>query len=130
MAERLEREVAVLEAFGSSTGEVDTKTFAHIKDLLTTSVSAGLSKDSISIHLIHTIRSQDETTLLTNALHVRTESRSAPTRCRSLISSRMTYSAVCCMSAKKASSYKLHMTSLSDMNKLSTIGSEMEVKPQ
>ena len=41
--------------------EVDTKTFADVGDLLTTSVSAGLSKGSDSIHLIYTIQRKYET---------------------------------------------------------------------
>ena len=59
--------------------EVDTKTFMDVGNLLTTSVSAGLSKDNGSIHLLHTIQSQDNTTtLLTNALHVGTGPRFVP----------------------------------------------------
>ena len=38
----------------------DTKTFADVGNLLNTSVSAGLSKDSGSIHLIHAIQSQEQ----------------------------------------------------------------------
>ena len=56
--------------------------------------------------------------LLTNALHV-----------SSLISSRMTYNVIYCMPEKKVSYYKLHMTHLYDMNEVSTIMSQMEVKP-
>ena len=71
MAELLERAVAVREVLGSILTEADTKTFADAGNLLTTSVSAGLSKDSGSIHFILTMQSQDNTTtLLTNALHV------------------------------------------------------------
>ena len=40
--------------------EVDRKPFADLGNLLTTSVSAGLSKDSGSIHLILTIDSQEQ----------------------------------------------------------------------
>ena len=39
--------------------------------------------------------------LLINALHVGTGSRSVPTRFRSFISSGMTYIVICCMSEKK-----------------------------
>ena len=46
-----------------------------------------------------------------------------------LISSWMTYSAICRKSEKKVSFYKLHMTPLYNMNKVSTIGLQMELKP-
>ena len=68
MAEWLERAVTVQEVSGSSPVEADTKSFADVGNLLTTSISAGLSKDSDFIHLIHTTQSQDNTTsLLTTA---------------------------------------------------------------
>ena len=105
VAEWLERAVAVQEISGSSPGQLGHKNLCGIRNLLTTSVSAWLSKDSGSIHFIHTIISQDNTTLLTNALNFRTGSRSVPTRRRSLISSHMTYSGVCCMSEKHFFSY-------------------------
>ena len=96
--------------------EVDTKTFADVGNLLTTSVSAGLSNGSGSIHLIHAIQNQEQhnNTPNKNDLHVGTGSRSVPTRYLSLISSRMTYSVICCMSEKKvsSSSYKLNITPL------------------
>ena len=38
---------------------------------------------------------------ITNALHFGTGSRSVPTKCSSLISSRMTFSGVCCMYEKR-----------------------------
>ena len=38
---------------------VDTKTFAGVGDVLTSSLTAGLSKDSGSVHLIHTIQSHE-----------------------------------------------------------------------
>ena len=39
---------------------VDTKTFADVGKLLSTSVSAGQSKESGFIHLIHAIQSQEQ----------------------------------------------------------------------
>ena len=43
--------------------EVNTKIFSDVGNNLTTSVSAGLSKDSGSIHLIHKIQSQEQHSL-------------------------------------------------------------------
>ena len=40
--------------------EVDTKTFVDVGNLLTKSVSAGLSKKSSSVHLINTIQSREQ----------------------------------------------------------------------
>ena len=40
--------------------KVDTKTFADVGNLPTTSVSAGLSRDSGSVHLIHTIQIHEQ----------------------------------------------------------------------
>ena len=68
--------------------EAETKTFADAGNLLTMSVSAGLSKDSGSLQLIHTIQRTTQQQF-TNGLHIRAGSRSVPTRCRSPISSRM-----------------------------------------
>ena len=51
MAEWLERVVAVQESSGSSPAKADIKTFADVGNLLTTSVSAGLSNDSGSYSL-------------------------------------------------------------------------------
>ena len=52
-------------------------------------------------HTLNTNHTMPRTTLITNALHVRTGSRFVPTRCHSLVSSRMTYRAICCMSEKR-----------------------------
>ena len=57
MTEWLERAVAMQEVLGSSLSQGGHKTFADVGNLLTTLVSAGLLKDSGSIHLIHTIQS-------------------------------------------------------------------------
>ena len=40
--------------------EADTKTSADVGNLMTMPVSAGLSKDSGSIHLINTIQTQEQ----------------------------------------------------------------------
>ena len=60
MAELLERAVAVREVLVRVPAETATKTFADIGNLLTTSVSAGLIKYRDSIHLMHTIQSQEQ----------------------------------------------------------------------
>ena len=65
----------------------------------------------------HTINTHDTNPRTTQQYslqitYVGTGSRSVPTRCHSLISSRMTYSAVFCISEKNVSSYKVHMTAL------------------
>ena len=66
---------------------MDIKTFADVRNLLTTSVSAGFSKDSSSIHLIHTIQSHNNTTtLITNALHVGTDRDLVP-KCKAFVRS-------------------------------------------
>ena len=87
--------------------------FADVENL-TTSVYAGLSKRQ----RFHTFNTHDTKPRATqrNALHFGTGSRSIPTRCYLLISFRRTYNDVCCMSEKKVSSYKLHMTPFYDMN--------------
>ena len=72
------------------------KKLVNIGDLMTTSFSAGLSKDSGSIYSIHDKKLK---TTQQHSLHV-----------GSLISSQMTYSVTGCMSEKKVSSYKLYMT--------------------
>ena len=60
MVEWVEGAFAVREVSGSIQGRGGTKTFANVGNLLTMSVSAGLSKDSGYIHLIHTIQSQEQ----------------------------------------------------------------------
>ena len=60
MAELLEHTVAVREVSSSSPGRGGHKTFANVGNLLTTSISAWLSNDSDSIHLIHTMQSQEQ----------------------------------------------------------------------
>ena len=55
MAEWLKCAVAEREVSDSSPADVDKETFADVGNLLTMSVSAGLSKYSGSLHLIHTI---------------------------------------------------------------------------
>ena len=57
MAEWLERVLAVREVSGSSPSRGEYKIFADVGNLLTTSFSAGMSKNSGSIHLLHTIQS-------------------------------------------------------------------------
>ena len=60
MGEWVDRAVAVREVLGSIPGRGGHKeTFADVENLLTTSVSVGLSKDSGSIHL-HTVQSQEQ----------------------------------------------------------------------
>ena len=61
MAEWLERAVAVREILGSNPKRGGRKkTFGEVGNLLTTSVSARLSNDSDSMHLIHTKQSQEQ----------------------------------------------------------------------
>ena len=62
--------------------EADTETFANVGNLLTTSLSSGLSKDSGSIHLIHTIHNQEQhcNISLQAPIHVGTGSRSVPNK--------------------------------------------------
>ena len=45
---------------GRVPAEVDTKTLSDVRNLLTTLVSVGLSKDNGSVHLIHMIKSQEQ----------------------------------------------------------------------
>ena len=129
MAEWLEREVVVREVSVSSPGWG-----RHKKNLYGCREPSDyvIFCRAVKRQWFHTHNTHDTkpiTTLLTNALRVVTGSRSVPTRWPSLISSRMTNSVICCMSEKKVSSYKLHMTpSVYDI-KVSTIGSQMEVKP-
>ena len=86
----------------------DTKTLADVGNLLITSGFAWLSKDSGSI--LNTPDTKPRTTQQRSLNTPYTlELDLGPTGCRSLISSRMTYSAVCCMCEKNVSSYKLHM---------------------
>ena len=59
VADWIERVVPMLEVSVRFPAEVDSKTFADIGNLLTISVSAGLSKDSGSVHLIHMIQSEE-----------------------------------------------------------------------
>ena len=102
--------------------EADTKTFVDVGDLVPTSVSAGPSKDSGSIHLIHTIQSHEQ-----HSLHVGTGFRSVPTRCRSFppgwpIVPSLVY-------LRKGFLRQVTHSPLYDMIKVSTIGSKIEVKP-
>ena len=61
VVEWLERAVAVREISGSIPGRGrHKKTFAEVGYLLTTLFSVWLSKDSRSIHSIHTIQSQEQ----------------------------------------------------------------------
>ena len=98
MAEWLERTVAAREVSGFESRPRWTKTFANVGNLLTTSVSAGLSKDWF--HTLNTHNTKPRTTQQ-HFLHIGTGSRSVPTRCCLLISSRMTNGGICCMSEKK-----------------------------
>ena len=65
-----------------------------------TKIFAGPSKDSGSIHLIHTIESQEQHN---NTLYTLELDLVVPSHQLSLISSRITYSAICCMSEKSFS---------------------------
>ena len=56
VAKWLEHAVAVREVFGLFSVGADTKTFAKVGNQLTTSVYAGLSKDTGFIHLIQKIQ--------------------------------------------------------------------------
>ena len=108
MSERLERAVAVREVSGSSPGQGGQKNLCGRRKL----------SDYVSFlraverQRSHTLNAHDTKPRRTQHFlqNFETRYRSVPTRCRSLVSSRMTYSAVCRMSEKNASSYKLHMT--------------------
>ena len=64
--------------------KTDTKTFADVVNLLTSSVSAELSKDSDSTLLNTRYKAKNNTiTFLTNTLYVRTGSWFVPNSCRS-----------------------------------------------
>ena len=96
LVEGLERSIAVREVSGSISGRGGHKNLCGLREP---------SEYVSSIHLIHTITRQDQhNNTLTNALYIGTGSRSVPSRCRSLISSRMTYNVVCCISEKKCPS--------------------------
>ena len=100
--------------------DADTKTFGDIGNLLTTSVSTGLWKGSSSTHLIHTIQSQEHNNI--------------PYKCLKLWNWILgpfppDVAHFLANDLQSHLLYKFHMTPLYDMNKVSTIGWEMEVKP-
>ena len=110
VAEWLECAVAVRGVLGIESRPRQTqKTFGDIGDLLTFPQGCQMATVPYTQYTGYKAKN-NTTTLLTNPLHVGTGSRSVPTRYRSLISSRTTYSVICCMPEKKVSSYKLHMT--------------------
>ena len=79
--------------------EVGTKTFAD-GNFLTTSVSAGLSKDSGSLILIHTTQGQEQHNNIPYKRFTHWNRDSVRSQRLTLISARMTNSTICCMSEK------------------------------
>ena len=99
---------------------VNPKILVVVRDLLSTPVSARdigkkadrypyIHKATKNKHYNKSLQRFYTTSLLRS---VGAGSRSVPTRCHSVITSRMNYSGICRMSEEKVPSYKLHMTLL------------------
>ena len=106
VAEWLERAGAVCEVSGSGPGWGGHKNLCNVGNLLTTSVSTGKQFHTLNTHDNKTRSTQQHSykrLIHWHWISIRSHQNS-------LISSRITNSAICCMDEIKVSSYKLNMT--------------------